>query len=247
MQMNDKRVVFLGGATGIGAAAIRLFAANGAKVVFGDVQDAPAEQLASEAGVTFVHADATNEAEVKTLMDGAAEQMGGIDTLVNVVGISSACLITEMDVELWDRTLAVNTRSVFFAIKHAVPHIRTAGGGTIVNTASIAALRGPGAGSTHYAASKGAVLAFTRALSVELAPDIRVNCVSPGHTKTGFNDPWFDMRGGYEAFKQIIPQIIPLGREAEPDEIAQGILFLASDASSFMTGSNLTLDGGFVR
>jgi len=247
MDMTDKRVVFLGGATGIGAASIRLFAASGAKVVFGDVQDEPGQKLADEADVTFVHADATVESDVKGLMDGAAEQLGGIDVLVNIVGISSACLITEMEADHWDRTMAVNARSVFFSVKHAVPHIRDAGGGAIVNTASIAALRGPGAGSTHYAASKGAVLSFTKALSVELAPQIRVNCISPGHTKTGFNDPWFNLRGGYEAFKKIIPTIIPLAREAEPEEMAQGILYLASDASSFMSGGNLTIDGGFVR
>jgi NAD(P)-dependent dehydrogenase (short-subunit alcohol dehydrogenase family) len=247
MDMNDKRVVFLGGATGIGAASIRLFAASGAKVVFGDVQDEPAERLADEAGVAFVHTDATVESDVKGLMDSATEQLGGIDVLVNIAGISSACPITEMEADFWDRTMAVNARSVFFAVKHAVPHIRDAGGGVIVNTASIAAVRGPGLGSTHYAASKGAVLAFTKALSAELAPEIRVNAISPGHTKTGFNDPFFNIRGGYEAFKQNIPTLIPLAREAEPEEMAQGILFLASDASSFMSGGNLVIDGGFVR
>jgi len=247
MQVTGKRVVFLGGATGIGAAAIRLFAEGGARVVLGDVKDDEGEALAAGAGAAFRHVDATSEADVKGLMDAANAELGGIDVLVNVAGISSAAMIHELDIELWDRTMAVNSRSCFLSIKHAVGHMRESGGGSIVNLASIAALRGPGAGSAHYAASKGAVLAFTRALSVELAPDIRVNCLSPGHTKTGFNDPWFDLRGGYEAFKQLIPQLIPLGREAEPVEMGRAILFLASDASSFMTGANLTVDGGFVR
>src|SRR4249919_2328228 len=104
-----------------------------------------------------------------------------------------------------------------------------------------------GSGSAHYAASKGALIGFARALSAELAPTIRVNCVCPGHNRTGFNDPFFNIRGGYEVFLEAMPAIIALQREAEPEEIAQAMLFLASDQSSFITGTHLVVDGGVVR
>jgi NAD(P)-dependent dehydrogenase (short-subunit alcohol dehydrogenase family) len=152
-----------------------------------------------------------------------------------------------MDVEMWDATMAVNTRSCFLAAKHAAAHLRGSGRGCIINTCSAAALHAGAVGLAHYAASQGAVLAFSRALSVELAPMIRVNCISPGHTRTAAGDAWFDVRRDYASFKAAVPQIIPLGREAEPSEIAKAVLFLASDASSFVTGSNLVVDGGFVR
>jgi NAD(P)-dependent dehydrogenase (short-subunit alcohol dehydrogenase family) len=250
--LEGKRVVFLGGATGIGAATIGLFAEQGACIVFGDIQEERGAELARgvESGggrIAFRRADATVEDDVAALMQAARDELGGIDVLVSIAGIASASAVEEMPLEMWDRIMDVNARSCFLAAKHAVPHLRDAGGGVIVNTASIAGLRGMGAGSTHYAASKGAVIGFTRALAAELAPTIRVNCICPGHTKTGFNDPFFDHRGGYQVFLQGMAQVIPLQREAEPSEIAQAMLFLASDQSSFVTGTYLVVDGGVVR
>jgi NAD(P)-dependent dehydrogenase (short-subunit alcohol dehydrogenase family) len=148
---------------------------------------------------------------------------------------------------MWDAVMNVNAKSCFLGAKYSVPHLKAAGAGVIVNTASIAGLRGMGSGSAHYAASKGAVIGFSRALAAELAPTIRVNCICPGHTKTGFNDPFFNIRGGYDAFLQVMPTVIALQREAEPEEIAKAMLFLASDASSFITGTALVVDGGVVR
>jgi dihydroanticapsin dehydrogenase len=250
--LEGKRAVFLGGATGIGAATIGLFAEQGARIAFGDIQEERAHELvrsvqAAQGQVVFRRTDATVEDDVADLMRLAAAELGGIDILVSIAGIASASAVDEMPIEMWDRIMEVNARSCFLAAKHAVPHLRAAGGGVIVNTASIAGLRGMGAGSTHYAASKAAVIGFTRALAAELAPTIRVNCICPGHTRTGFNDPFFDFRGGYEVFLQGLAQIIPLQREAEPSEMAQAMLFLASDQSSFMTGTYLVVDGGVVR
>jgi len=252
MTLEGKRAVFLGGASGIGAATMELFAGHGASIVFGDVKEEDARQLAERlsgrgARIAFRRADATSEGDVRELMGAARDELGGIDVLVCVAGVASASAVDQMPIEMWDRVMDVNARSCFLGAKHAVPVMREGGGGVIVNTASIAGLRGMGAGSTHYAASKAAVIGFTRALAVELAPTIRVNCVCPGHTKTGFNDPFFDYRGGYEEFLRGMAQVIPLQREADPSEIAQAMLYLASDASSFMTGSHLVVDGGVVR
>jgi NAD(P)-dependent dehydrogenase (short-subunit alcohol dehydrogenase family) len=249
--MKDKRVVFLGGASGIGAATIRLFSQEGAAIGFGDVQAQLGEQLASElrdggGAASFWETDATREEQVDALINSAVQELGGLDVLICIAGIASASRVEEMPLEMWDSVLDVNARSCFLAAKYAVPHLRRSRG-VIVNTASIAGLRGMGVGSAHYAASKGAVIGFSRALAAELAPDIRVNCICPGHTRTGFNDPFFNVRGGYEAFLQTMPQIIPLAREAEPEEIAQAMLFLASDQSSFVTGTHLVVDGGVVR
>ena len=250
--MDGKRVLFLGGASGIGAATIRLFAERGAAIVFGDIQTERGEALAAEirdagATISFHQADATSEADVSRLASAAASELGGLDVFVSIAGIASASPIEDMPVEMWDQVMTVNAKSCFLGAKHSVPHLKAAGGGVIVNTASIAGLRGMGSGSAHYAASKGAVIGFSRALAAELAPTIRVNCICPGHTKTGFNDPFFNIRGGYEAFLQVMPSVIALQREAEPEEIAKAMLFLASDASSFITGTALVVDGGVVR
>ncbi len=250
--MNGKRVMFLGGASGIGASCIRLFAERGAAIVFGDIQTDRGEELASEvraAGgtISFHPADATSEEDVARLTSAAVDELGGLDVFVSIAGIASASAVEEMPTEMWDKVMAVNVKSCFLGAKYTVPHLRASGAGVIVNTASIAGLRGMGSGSAHYAASKGAVIGFTRALSAELAPTIRVNCVCPGHTRTGFNDPFFNIRGGYEVFLEAMPAIIALQREAEPEEIAQAMLFLASDQSSFITGTHLVVDGGVVR
>ena len=250
--MDGKRVLFLGGASGIGAATIRLFAERGAAIAFGDIQTERGEALAAEirdAGVkiSFHQADATNEADVSRLASAAVSELGGLDVFVSIAGIASASPIEDMPVEMWDAVMNVNAKSCFLGAKYSVPHLKAAGGGVIVNTASIAGLRGMGSGSAHYAASKGAVIGFSRALAAELAPTIRVNCICPGHTKTGFNDPFFNIRGGYDAFLQVMPTVIALQREAEPEEIAKAMLFLASDQSSFITGTALVVDGGVVR
>jgi NAD(P)-dependent dehydrogenase (short-subunit alcohol dehydrogenase family) len=140
--------------------------------------------------------------------------------------------------------MAVNPRSCFLAIKHAVPILRDGGGGSIINMASLAGVKG-GPGLTAYSASKGAIVGFTKALSAELAPSkIRVNCVCPGWIDTPFNQPAINFMGGREDQDRVVKQIVPMGRQGTPDEIAPMVVYLASDGSTYMTGQALIIDGG---
>jgi len=142
--------------------------------------------------------------------------------------------------------MSVNPKSCFLGAKYGVPYLRERGGGSIVNMSSIAGLKG-GPGMTAYSASKGAVVAFTKALAAELAPDnIRVNCVCPGWIDTPFNQPAIEFMGGREEQEEMVQQTVPLQRQGIPEEIAPGILYLASDASSYMTGKELVIDGGLL-
>jgi dihydroanticapsin dehydrogenase len=154
--------------------------------------------------------------------------------------------VTEFDPEDWNRLLAVNLTSCFLSARHGVPQLQRRGGGAIVNTASGAALKGF-AGMSCYAATKGGVVAYTRALAAEVAEfGIRANCVCPGWVDTPFNDPATEFMGGREKVDEMLAGITMLGRQSSPDEIAHTYLFLASDASSFMTNQMVVADGGMV-
>ena len=246
--LDDKRVVITGAAANIGRATALLFAAEGARIVIGDVNPA-AEGTATEIGsrggeASFVRTDVTSSADMEGLMSAAAERLGGIDVIMNNAGLQRSGAVTEFAEADWDALFAVNPRSCFLGAKYGVPHLRRAGGGAIVNTASLAALKG-GPGMTGYSASKGAIVGFTKALAAELAPDkIRVNAMCPGWVDTAFNQPAIDFMGGREKQLEIVRQVVPMQREALPDEIARGMLFLASDMSSYMTGQALLIDGG---
>ena len=249
MQLQGKRAIVTGAATGIGAVTARLFAQEGAGVVVADVnEDAgrrTVEEIRDGGGTAhFVRTDVTRESDVEALLENGAEALGGLDVLFNNAGAQRSGPITEFDQEQWDLLMAVNPRSCFFGVKHAVPLLRQSGGGSIINMASLAAVKG-GAGLTAYSASKGAIVAFTKALAAELAPDdIRVNAVCPGWIDTPFNQPAIDFMGGREEQDRIVKQIVPLGRQGTPEEIAPIVVYLASDGSSYMTGQALVVDGG---
>jgi NAD(P)-dependent dehydrogenase (short-subunit alcohol dehydrogenase family) len=249
MQLSDKLAVITGAATGIGRATALLFAREGAAVAIGDINEAGGRQTAANieaAGgrASFVGCDVTEAASVEALMRSAAETMGGIDVIVNNAGAQRSGRVTEFAEEEWDLLMRVNPRSCFLGVKYGVPYLRQRGGGVIVNVASLAGLKG-GPGMTAYSASKGAIVAFTKALAPELAPDgIRVNAMCPGWIDTPFNQPAIDFMGGRAAQDQVVRQIVPMGRQGTPEEIAAGMLFLASDASSYMTGQSLVVDGG---
>ena len=249
LDMTDKVAIITGGASGMGQAAVLTFLDQGAHVVIGDLNDANAEEtLALAQGKGFdnsrVHYCRTNvaeEADIKALVTAAVERFGRLDCMFNNAGMGGALgPLTETRVEDWDRTIAVLLRGVFLGIKHAARAIRLHGqGGSIINTTSTGG-RGGGAGPTAYSAAKAAVENVTRNAAVELAPDlIRVNAIAPGFIKTPLNKIESD-----EQFRETIRPIQPLPVIGMPQDIANTALFLASDASRFITGTSILVDGG---
>jgi dihydroanticapsin dehydrogenase len=249
MQLAGRLAVITGAATGIGRATARLFAREGAALVIGDINSEGGRQTAADIEAAggrawFTDCNVTEATAVENMMRFAAETMGGIDIVVNNAGAQRSGQVTEFSEEEWDLLMRVNPRSCFLGVKYGVPHLRQRGGGVIINVASLAGLKG-GAGMSAYSASKGAIVAFTKALAPELAPDgIRVNAMCPGWIDTPFNQPAIDFMGDRAAQDQVVQQIVPMARQGTPEEIASGMLFLASDASSYMTGQSLVIDGG---
>jgi dihydroanticapsin dehydrogenase len=243
--LEGKRAVVTGARANIGRATAIRFAGEGARLVLVD-RDPGIEETAAEVGALAVVADVADETGVEELFAAAIGQLGGLDVLVNNAAIQRVGSIVDFSVADWDETLGVNVRSCFLTSRAAVPHLRAAGGGSIVNTSSQVGLHGA-PGATAYSASKGAIIAFTKALALELAGDgIRVNAIAPGWVDTEFNRPAITMLGGDAAHADLVSATIPLGRQARPAEIADGTLFLASDASSYMTGQVLAVDGGIT-
>ena len=248
-QMVGKRVVMTGGAANIGRAGALLMAAHGAEVVIGDVDVEGAKETvelvrASGGVAEFVETDVTDEDAMAELIAAAASHLGGLDVGFFNAGIQRSGEVTTFATAEWDALFTVNPRHCFLGAKHLTPHLRAAGGGSIVLTSSLAGIKG-GPGMTAYSASKGAIVGFGRALAAELAPDgIRVNVLCPGWIDTPFNQPAIDFLGGTEAQTQAVSTIVPLGRQGTPDEIASAVVFLASDASSYVTGQAMIVDGG---
>jgi NAD(P)-dependent dehydrogenase (short-subunit alcohol dehydrogenase family) len=250
MQLQDKVAIITGAATGIGRATALLFAKEGASVVVADINEDDAQRTVADiedkgGSARFVQTDVSEAEDVQALMERSAEEMGGIDVIVNNAGAQRSGDVTEFEESEWDLLMRVNPRSCFLGAKYGVPYLRERGGGSIVNVSSLAGLKG-GPGMTAYSASKGAIIAFTRALAEELAPDnIRANSVCPGWIDTPFNEPAIEFMGGRAQQEEMVQQTVPLKRQGTSEEIAPGILYLASDASSYVTGQELIIDGGF--
>jgi len=236
-RLDGKVCVITGAAGGIGAETARLFMEEGAKVAGVDLSPDSEGQLKLEA-------DVTDPGQVQDMFSRAREEFGRIDVLFNNAGISPpddrSALETELDA--WQRVQDVNLTSVFLCCKHGIPHLLDSGGGSVINTASFVALMGAATSQISYTASKGGVLALSRELGVELArKGVRVNALCPGPVSTPLlqelyaNDP-------EEAARRLAH--VPMGRFAEPREIAHGALFLASDDSSYITASTFLVDGG---
>ena len=247
-----KTCVVTGGAVGIGAACVRRLAEEGAQVVVLDLPDA-APALMDGLGdlrsrVTYRQCDVASEASVAAAMDAAAVATGRIDVLVNNAGIAGANKPTHEITEAeWDRVQAVNVKGVFFCIKHAVPHMR-AHGGSIINLSSIYGLVGA-PDVPPYHASKGAVTLMTRTDALIYAPDrIRVNSIHPGYIWTPMVEGHLRNSGvqDMEAGRRDLAALHPIGRVGEPDDIAWGVVYLASDESAFVTGAQLVIDGGYI-
>lgn len=243
-RLKDKRLLVVGAATGIGRAVVAAAVAEGARVVIADLAAEQGEATARELGASFICCDVSDEVSVKATVAGAVKRLGGLDGLVNNAGLQRAGALETITVDDWDSLMAVNTRGVFLATREAIAHLRAAGGGSIVNTSSLAGKRG-GPGIAAYAASKGAVMAFTTAAALELARDrIRVNSVCPGFIDTPFNNPAVAFMGGREEQARVVERMVPLGRQAVPDEVAPLYVYLLSDESSYVTAQALSIDGG---
>ncbi|WP_116134744.1 SDR family NAD(P)-dependent oxidoreductase [Tropicimonas sp. IMCC34043] len=243
-RLKDKRIIVTGAATGIGKAVAEACVAQGAQVVIADLNAAVGQATADAIGAGFVACDVSDEASVKAMIAAAVERLGGLDGLVNNAGLQKAGPIETTSLADWDALMAVNIRGVFLATRDAIPHLKAAGGGSIVNTASLAGKRGgPGIGA--YAASKGGVMAFTTSTALELARDgIRANSVCPGFIDTPFNDPAIGFMGGREAQARAVEIMVPMGRQATPEEVAPMYVYLLSDEASYVTAQALSVDGG---
>ena len=245
-RLQDRVAVVTGGGSGIGLATARRFAAEGAKVVSADV-DATAGQAASEeVGGRFVAVDVTSEEQVQALFDSTATDLGSVDIAFNNAGISppddDSILTTGLDA--WRRVQEVNLTSVYLCCKFAIPHMQRAGKGSIINTASFVAVMGAATSQISYTASKGGVLAMSRELGVQFAREgIRVNALCPGPVNTPLLRELF-AKDPERAARRLIH--VPMGRFAEPEEIAGAVAFLASDDSSFITASQFMVDGGIA-
>jgi 3-oxoacyl-[acyl-carrier protein] reductase len=245
VDFSGKIVLVTGGGNGICAASSRGFAKGGARVAVIDRDGAAANSVAAEigGGATGHALDVADGAAFARLASEIAAQAGGIDILVNSAGTITRQTIAAMPVADWDRVIAVNLRGPFNGVQAVIPHMKARGGGAVVNIASVAGRRISFGGGANYSASKAGLLGFTRHAAYELAPDrIRVNAVCPGPTATGFG-------GGQlpsEEQKERRAKKIPLGRMVEPEDIADAVLFLASDNSRMCTGIALDVDGGVL-
>jgi NAD(P)-dependent dehydrogenase (short-subunit alcohol dehydrogenase family) len=245
-RLSGKRIIITGAIGNIGKEAARSFIAEGARVVIGDIAEDAGRAVVAELGdkAHFVQVDVTREDSVANLIARGAEWLGGLDALAQNAGLQRSGAIAEFGQADWDALFAVNARAHFFGAKYAIPHLKQSGKGSIINMSSLAGKRG-GPGLVAYSASKGAVIAFTTALALELAPDnIRVNAICPGWVDTAFNQPAIDFMGGANAQQQKIASLVPLGRQASAEEIAPLFVYLASDESAYVTAQSFGIDGG---
>jgi len=247
IDLTGARVLVTGGSRGIGRACCELAAAAGARVAIGYRLERPAaeELVRSIVGAGgeahCVAAELSDRGEAEMLVDDAAERFGGLDVVINNHGIWKDASIEEMSDGEWDEMLAVNLTGVFNVLRAAVPHLKSSGGGTIVNLSSTAGQRGE-ADHSHYAATKGAIISLTKSLAVELAPHgIRTNCVAPGWVDTDMSHETLAGPRGDE-----IRATIPLGRAATAEEIAGVVIFLASSLATFINGEVINVNGGSV-
>ena len=243
-RLDGRVAVVTGGASGIGLASVRRLAAEGAHVVVADVDPDTGKAAADEVDGLFVKADVTSEDDVKALFQAAVDTYGGLDIAFNNAGISppddDSILTTGL--EAWKRVQDVNLTSVYLCCKYAIPHMQARGKGSIINTASFVAIMGAATSQISYTASKGGVLSMSRELGVQFAREgIRVNALCPGPVNTPLLQELF-AKDPERAARRLVH--IPMGRFAEPEEIAAAVAFLASDDSSFMTASQFLVDGG---
>ncbi|MET0951836.1 MAG: 3-oxoacyl-ACP reductase [Aeromicrobium sp.] len=239
-----RTAVVTGGCSGIGLATVRRFAEEGAKVVIGDVDDTKGPDVAKEVGGTYVRVDVTDKEQVDALFRTAKDTYGSVDIAFNNAGISPPedDSILDTDLEAWKRVQDVNLTSVYLCCKAALPYMLEQKSGSIINTASFVAVMGAATSQISYSASKGGVLSMSRELGVQFAREgVRVNALCPGPVNTPLLQELF-ASDPERAARRLVH--VPVGRFAEPVEMANAVLFLASDESSFITASTFLVDGG---
>ena len=248
MRLEGKVALISGGARGMGAVEAKMFAREGAKVVIGDILEEEGRRTEAEINETgdecvFVRLDVTDETQWENAVSEAVTRFGKLDILVNNAGITSGrSKVEDTTEELWDRVMDINAKGVFLGTKAAIPHMRKCGGGSIINISSIYGIVGSGS-STSYHASKGAVRIFTKSTAIQYAKEsIRANSIHPGPIATPMTESSREER----EINQRFLDRTPMGRWAQPEEVAFGALYLASDESSFVTGSELVIDGGWT-
>ena len=246
-RLRDRVAIITGGASGIGLATAHRFAAEGARVVIADRDAATGQRAADEVGGVFRTVDVADEASVNALFDGVAAELGAVDIAFNNAGISPADddSIETTELPAWDRVQDVNLKSVYLCSRAALRHMVPAGRGSIINTASFVALLGSATSQISYTASKGGVLAMTRELGVQFARQgIRVNALCPGPVNTPLLQELF-AKDPERAQRRLVH--VPVGRFAEPEEMAAAVAFLASDDASFITATAFVVDGGITN
>jgi NAD(P)-dependent dehydrogenase (short-subunit alcohol dehydrogenase family) len=249
-RLKGKVVLITGSGMGMGREASLLFAEEGARIVVADIDATAAQQtvaLVEKAGgqAVAVAGDVAVEADVQRMIEEGVRRFGALHVLYNNAGVlwkDRDRSVLETDDKWWDRVMAINLKSVFWVTKHGIPHLKTAGGGSIILMGSVSALAGFTRAQDAYTAAKGALISLTKSLAIQFARDqIRCNVIHPGIVDTPLQAPYLT-----EAIRKEFETGIPLGRIARPREIAYVALFLASDESSFMTGAELVVDGGFT-
>jgi NAD(P)-dependent dehydrogenase (short-subunit alcohol dehydrogenase family) len=243
-RLQDRVAVITGGASGIGLASAERMAAEGAKVVIGDLDADSGKRAADEIGGLFVRTDVTSKDDVDNLFETAFRECGSVDVAFNNAGISPPedDSILDTDLDAWRRVQDVNLTSVYLCCKAAIPYMQRQGKGSIINTASFVALMGAATSQISYSASKGGVLSMSRELGVQFAREgIRVNALCPGPVNTPLLQELF-AKDPERAERRLVH--VPMGRFAEPAEMASAVAFLASDDSSFMTATTFLVDGG---
>ena len=248
MRLQGKIALISGGARGMGAVEARLFAKEGAKITIGDVLEDEGRKLEAEINATggvalFMRLDVTHEADWQKAVQATVNRFGKLDVLVNNAGISGRGRVEDTAVEEWDRVMDVNAKGVFLGTKVAIPAMRQGGGGSIINISSQLGLVGTDHSSPQYQASKGAVRLLTKATAIQYAQEgIRANSVHPGPIVTPMTEA---ARADPERYQLMLSRV-PLGCYGQPEDVAYGVLYLASDEARWVTGSELVIDGGWT-
>ena len=251
MRLEGKVALITGGARGMGAAEAKTFSREGAKVVICDVLEADGQQTEAEINETggdaiFVKLDVTQQSEWDAAISRTVEQFGKLDIIVNNAGVASNSSIEETTIEEWDRVMDINAKGVFLGTKAAITQMKSQGtGGSVINISSISGNVGQDGVAAAYNSSKGAVRIFSKSAAIQHAKDgIRVNTIHPGPIQTPMT------QAGWENAERVgdffVQQSTPMGRYGKPEEVANGALFLASDESSYVTGAELVIDGGYT-